>query len=216
MIFPRIVSLSQSTPAHSRDRPCPREFISPCHNPHCLVGKIPSDPHCGGVVLCGYSHTAVNQLGATRKLRYHARDDNTGCDNVNTWMTCANTLLLLIQTAIQECAVTSLVSMRSVSVCVVSRSVIHVVLRSIPYHNQRVWCLTFCRQRVLVQSRNLAGTTPPRNRLRVAKVTVHQHVGYADIRFLVLTIATYSSCNVTSRQTSSMFFPHPSSRHILQ
>ena len=67
--------------------------------------------------------------------------------------------------------------------------------------------LTFCRQRVLVQSRNLAGTTLPRNRLRVAKVAVQQHVGYTDIRFLVLTIATYSSCDVTSQQTSSMFFP---------
>ena len=61
---------------------------------------------------------------------------------------------------------------------------------------------------VLVQNRNSAGTTLPRNRLRVAKVTVYQHVGYADTRFLVLTIATYSSCDVTSQQTSSMFFPH--------
>ena len=113
-----------------------------------------------------------------------------------------------METAIQEWAVTSLVSMRSVSVCAVSRSVIHVVLRSIPYHNQLVWCLTFCRQRVLVQSRNLAGTTLPRNRLRVANVTVYQQVGYADSRFLVLTIATDSSCDVTSQQTSSMFFPH--------
>ena len=107
-----------------------------------------------------------------RRVVSFTREDNTGCDNVNTWMTCANTLSLLIQTAIKECAVTSLVSMRSVSVCAVSRSVIHVVLRSIPYHDQRVWCLTFCRQRVLVQSRNLAGTTLPRNRLRVAKVAV--------------------------------------------
>ena len=107
-----------------------------------------------------------------RRVVCATREDNTRCDNVNTWMTCANTLLLLIQTAIQECAVTSLVSMRSVSVCAVSRSVIHVVLRSIPYHNQRVCCLTFCRQRVLVQSRNLAGQTLPRNRLRVAKVAV--------------------------------------------
>ena len=143
-----------------------------------------------------------------RRVVCATREDNTGCDNVNTW-TCANTLLLLIQTAIQECAVTSLVSMRSVSVCAVSRSVIHVVLRSIPYHNQRVWCLTFCRQRVLVPSRNLAGTTLPRNRLRVVKVTVCQHVGNADIRFLVLTIATYTSCDVTSQQTSSMFIPQP-------
>ena len=130
-------------------------------------------------------------------------------------MTCANTLLLLIQTATQECAVTSLVSMRSVPVRAVSRSVIHVVLRSIPYHNQRVCCLTFCKQRVLVQSRNLAGTTLPHNKLYVAKVTVYQHVGFADIHFLVLTIATYSSCDVTSQQTSSMLFPHHSSRHIL-
>ena len=106
-----------------------------------------------------------------RRVVCATREENTRCDNVNTWMTCANTLLLLIQTqtAIQECAVTSLVSMRSVSVCAVSPSVIHVVLRSIPYHNQRVWCLTFCKQRVLVQSRNLAGTTLPRDRLRVAK-----------------------------------------------
>ena len=151
-----------------------------------------------------------------RQVVCATREDNTGCDNVNTWMTCANTLLLLIQTAIQECAVTSLVSMRSVSVCAVSRSAIHVVLRYIQHHNQRVWCLTFCRQRVLVQSKNLAGTTLPRNRLRVAKVVVYQHLGYADIRFLVLTITTYSSCDVTSQQTSSMLFPQQNTKNRLQ
>ena len=80
-----------------------------------------------------------------RRVVCATREDNTGCDNVSTWMTCANTLLILIQTAIQEWAVTSLVSMRSVSDCAVSRSMIHVVLRSIPYHSQRVWCLTFCK-----------------------------------------------------------------------
>ena len=58
------------------------------------------------------------------------REDNTRCDTFNTWMTHANTLLLLTQTAIQGCAVTSLVGTRSVSVCAVSRSVIHGVLRS--------------------------------------------------------------------------------------
>ena len=41
-----------------------------------------------------------------RRVVCATREDNTGCDNVNTWITCANTLLLLIQTqtAIQECA----------------------------------------------------------------------------------------------------------------
>ena len=32
-----------------------------------------------------------------RRVVCATREDNTGCDNVNTWMTCANTLLLLIQ-----------------------------------------------------------------------------------------------------------------------
>ena len=175
----------------------PQKFFVVFSSP--LEGGFPSKVFC-----CLLREVRVL---SDRRVVCATREDNTRCDNVNTWMTCANTLLLLIQTAFQECAVTSLVSMRSVSVCAVPRSVIHVVLRSQPYHNQRVWCLTFCRQRVLVQSRNLAGTTLPRNRLRVAKVTVYQHVGYADIRFLVLTIATYSSCDVTSQQTSSMFFP---------
>ena len=65
-----------------------------------------------------------------RRVVRATREDNTGCDTFDTWMTRANTLLLLIQTAIQGYAVTSLVSTRSVSVGAVSRSVIHGVLRS--------------------------------------------------------------------------------------
>ena len=118
------------------------------------------------------------------------------------------TVLLLIQTAIQECALTSLVSMRSVSVCAVSRSVIHVVLRSIPYHNQRVCCLHVLQVTCARPEEKLGFERHFRvTELHAAKVTMCQHVSYADIRILVLTIATYSSYDVTSTQTSSMFFP---------
>ena len=61
---------------------------------------------------------------------------------------------------------TSVVRTRSFSVCAVTRSLIHGVLRSqtIPQPTRLVYHVA-CRQRVLVSSRNLAGTTLLRYRL---------------------------------------------------
>ena len=100
------------------------------------------------------------------------REETTHDETINAWMVCA-TLLLLGYKRLSRDALwqVSWVRAQSKSVqCHVPWSMACFVPR--PYHNQRVWCLTFCRQRVLVPSRNLAGTTLLRNRLLVAKVTV--------------------------------------------
>ena len=87
--------------------------------------------YCRGSTWSNQSSATMREvLLNDRRVVRATREDNTRCDTFNTWMTHANTLLLLTQTAIQGCAVTSLVGTRSVSVCAVSRSVIHGVLRS--------------------------------------------------------------------------------------
>ena len=123
-------------------------------------------PYCRGSTRSDRSSATMREervLSDWRVLRA-TREDHKGCDTFNTWMTYANTLLLLIQTALQGCAVASLGSTRSVSVCVVSRSVVRVVLRSQTIPTTNAFGVSrFCRQRVLFPSRNLAGTTLLRN-----------------------------------------------------
>ena len=113
--------------------------------------------------------------------------------------------------------ITSLVSMRSV--CAVSRSVIRFVLRVLrsperTHHNQRVVCLRLCRQRVEHQpKRNLALNSVLAQQTFVAKVTVCRR----EVSQQTFVSGLDHCCALIMqrgiRQTSSMFFQHPSSRH---
>ena len=141
LVLPRIVShliLETDDVSHQNCQSLPRPTVFDRAVP-VLTPSVAADvvlcmcrPHCRGSTWSNQSSATMREVRVLcdRRVVRATREENKECDTFNTWMTCANTLLLLTQTAIQECAVTSLVSTRSVSVCAVSRSVIHGVRRS--------------------------------------------------------------------------------------